>query len=46
MTLRIRPAGEVLAEQLVADPLKDFFTWWDSVTAAPEMECLKNMVSS
>jgi len=25
MTLRIRPASEVLAEQLAADPLKDFF---------------------
>ena len=34
MTLRIRPASEVLAEQLAADPLKDFFTWWDPVTAS------------
>lgn len=32
MTLRIRPASEVLAEQLAADPLKDFFSWWDAVT--------------
>lgn len=34
MTLRIRSAKEALAEILAADPLKDFFTWWDHVTAS------------
>lgn len=32
MTLRIRPASEVVAEVLAADPLKEFFTWWNHIT--------------
>ena len=32
MTLRIRSTEEAIAEIRAADPLKDFFTWWDRVT--------------
>ena len=29
--MRIRTAEQVIAELLEADPLRDFFTWWDRV---------------
>jgi hypothetical protein len=30
--MRIRTASEVVSEILAADPLRDFFTWWDHLT--------------
>ncbi|TFZ07873.1 Shedu anti-phage system protein SduA domain-containing protein [Ramlibacter humi] len=34
MTLRIRSSDEVVGELLAADPLRDFFTWWDSIESS------------